>query len=345
MSVKKFIAGVGKTYNYDNQDNLLWVGKTLLNSSIEINTDSEEVRAGQGNALEMVYYHTSAMTVTQEEQQFNLNMIARTIGSNINVGGKIWEEEDVEITGGDGEVSKTPVETSSGNIYGWAELEDGSTERFTFSGSSFSLSDQSSGVVCVRYYTDDASARKLEVSANIIPSVVRTVIEAQLFSGDPQNVGASLLIGKVQVEVPRMQMDGTVNIEMTTTGVANTPVTGNALATRMPGCTASGVYATIAEIIDDANWYDNVNVITVENSDITMETGETEQLKVWAIPGGESPFLAPVDDLTFESDDTSIATVSSSGEVEGIGDGEATITVKITEKEEVQATATITVEI
>lgn len=48
---KKFICGVGKSYNFDSNDNLLWVGKTLLNSAIDITTASQELRAGQGKNI------------------------------------------------------------------------------------------------------------------------------------------------------------------------------------------------------------------------------------------------------------------------------------------------------
>ena len=336
---KKFVAGVGKTFNYDSNDNLLWIGKTLLNNSIEISTGSEEIRAGQGNQLHMVYYHSGAMSLTQEEQQFNLSMIAKTIGSSVVTGANVWEEETVTLTAGAGTVLGTPIATSSGTIYGWAELSDGTTERFTFSGSNFTLVGQSSGDVIVRYYENDTAARQVTIKANIIPSVVRTVVEAQMFSGDPSNVSTSTLIGKVLVEVSRLQLDGTATLNLTTTGVSSTPLKGMALAD------TSGNYATITEVVDNANWYDNINILAIQDDTISIARPGTETLQVWAVPtNGDAAFLAPVADLTFTSGTVGTATVGlHTGVITTVAAGTTVLTATITNKNTVSTTATLTV--
>lgn len=336
---KKFVAGVGKTYNYDSNDNLLWVGKTLLNSSIEISTGSEQVRAGQGNQLHMVYYHSGEMSITQEEQQFNLSMIAKTIGSSVVTGANVWEEETVTLTAGAGTVTGTPIATSSGAIYGWAELSDGTTERFTFSGSNFNLTGQSTGNVVVRYYENNTSARQITVNANIIPSVVRTVIEAQMFSGDPSDVSTSTLIGKVLIEVPKLQLSGTATLNLTTTGVSSTPLNGMALADN------SGNYATITEVVNNFNWYDNVTMLAIADDTIELTHPDTETLVVWAIPtNGDAPFIAPVADLSFTSGTTATCNVGlHTGLITTVASGTSIITCVITNKNTVGTTANVTV--
>ena len=342
---KKFLAGVGKTFNYDSNDNLLWVGKTLLNSSIEISTGSQNVNAGQGNALQMIYYHTGQLSLTQEEQQFNLSMIAKTIGSSIVTGANVWEEENVTLTAGAGSVLGTPIATSSGTIYGWAELSDGTTERFTFSTKDFNLVGQSTGTVCVRYYKADSAARQVTVNANIIPAIVRTVVEAQMFSGDPSNVGTSTLVGKVLVEVPRLQLDGTATLNLTTTGVSSTPIKGMALASTVAGCSSSGVYATITEVLDSANWYDNVGMICIADDTIAMTHPSTSTLQVWAVPtNGDAAFIAPVASLSFTSGTVGTATIGlHTGIITTVAAGSSVITVVITDKNTVGTTATLTV--
>lgn len=343
---KKFICGVGKTYNFDANDNLLWTGKTLINSAIEVTTGNEEIRAGQGNALQMVYYHTGALSLTQEEQQFNLTMLAKTLGSSIVTGASVWEEEAVTLTAGAGTVTGgTPIATSSGTIYGWAELEDGTTERFTFSGSNFNLVGQSTGVVCVRYYVTNSAARQITVNANIIPSVVRTVVEAQMFTGDPNNVSTSTLVGTVQIEVPRLQLDGSATITLASTGVASTPIKGNALASAVAGCSSSGVYATITEVLDSANWYDNISMICIADDTIAMSHPSTTTLQVWAVPtNGDAPFIAPNSDLSFTSGTTGTCTAGlHTGLITTVASGTSVITVTITSKSSVATTATVTV--
>lgn len=342
---KKFVCGVGRTFNYDSNDNLLWVGKTLISSAIEISTGSQNVNAGQGNALQMVYYHTGQLSLTQEEQQFNLSMIAKTLGSTIVTGANVWKEESVTLTAGAGTVLGTPIATSTGTIYGWAELLDGSTERFTFSGSDFNLIGQSSGTVCIRYYETNSSARQINVNANIIPSVVRTVVEAQMFSGDPSNVSTSTLIGKVLIEVPQLQLDGSASLNLTTTGVSSTSIKGMALASKVAGCSSTGIYATITEVIDSANWYDNVNMLAIADDTITMTHPSTHTLQVWAIPtNGDAPFIAPIEDLSFTSGTVGTCTIGlHTGLITSVASGSSIITVVITDKNTVTTTATVTV--
>jgi hypothetical protein len=315
----------------------------MINDSIEITTDKQDLRAGQGNVLQMVYFHTSAMNITLEEQQFNLDMAGRAIGSSIVTGASIWEEETVTLTAGAGVVLGTPIATSSGNIYGWVTLTDGTVERVTFTGSNFTVVGQSTGEVYVRYYETNSAARQLTVNANIIPSVVRLVVEAQLFSGDPNNVSASSLVGKVLVEIPRAQLGGAVKFDMSSSGVSNTPINAMALANSVTG-SGSGVYATITELIDSANWYDAVYALAIVDDTISVSTGTpTATLDIRAIPSVGDAFKPPYADLTFVSSDAAKATVSSSGVVTKVAAGTANITVTITNKNTIAATAIVTV--
>jgi hypothetical protein len=336
---------VGKTFNYDANDNLLWIGKTLINSAIEISTTGEEIRGEAGNLLQLIYYHTSTFALTQEEQQFNLTMLAKTLGASIVTGANVWEEEAVTITAGAGAVIGTPIATSTGTIYGWAELEDGSSERFTFSGQDFTLVGQSSGIVCVRYYKNNTAARQISVNANIIPSVVRTVVEAQLFSGDPNNVSTSTLIGKVLVEVPRLQLNGSASLTLNSTGASSTPISGTALASRVAGCNSAGVYATITEVINSANWFDGIQILAIQDDTPTVAVSSTITLQVWAVPtNGDAPFIAPIADLSFTSGTPANATAGlHTGVITGVLAGTSIITVVITDKNTVSTTATVTV--
>jgi hypothetical protein len=344
MSVdKRFICGVGRTFNYDSNGVLLWVGKTLINSAIDITTASQELRAGLGNTLQMVYFHSGALSLTQEEQQFNLAMIASTVGSSIVTGADVWEEETVALTGSSGTVVGTPKAPLGGTpIYGWATLSDGTYERFTFSSKTVTLVGQATGNVCVRYYKADAAARKITINSNFIPAVVRTVVEAQLFSGDPNELSTSTLIGNVQVEIPRLQLDGTAQINLTSGGVSSTPIKGNALESAVAGC-STGTYATITEIIDSANWYDNVTLLSMVDDTLPLTAGTSPiTLTVWAIPSVGQAFIADNSLLTFTSGTPATATVGeNTGIVTFAQAGSTVITIVITGKTSVGMTCTI----
>ena len=215
--MKKFLVSTADVYGYDSNDNLLFVGKTLLDSSIETTLSNTDVRAGKGNQLQYIYYHTAEMNITVNEAQFSLDFLALNVGSPINTGANIWTEETITVTNGAGSVTGTPLAVQTQTIYGWVTKEDETVERVVFSGSDFTLTDNKyNGNVCVRYYTNDAAARQVTVYADMLPSVIRLVMVGTLASSDT----TTNQIGTVQIEVPRASMTGAFTLSMLPDSVA-----------------------------------------------------------------------------------------------------------------------------
>ena len=342
--MKKFLVSTADVYGYDSNDNLLFVGKTLLDSSIETTLSNTDVRAGKGNQLQYIYYHTAEMNITINEAQFSLEFLALNTGSSIETGADIWTEESVAVTNGAGVVTKgTPLAIQTQTIYGWVTKEDGTVERVVFEGANFTLSDGSyNGTVCVRYYTNDAAARKVTVYADMLPSTIRLVMVGTLASSD----STTNQIGTVQIEVPRASMTGAFTLSMTPDAVAQTPLSVRALASTKAagGCEGNRpIYATITEKINGAKWYDNVIALAIKGGDFDLKSGDSKTLQVYAIKNdGSAAFLAPVGGLTFASSETSKATVEG-GIVSGVGAGSSTIKATITEVPEIDANVVVTV--
>ena len=343
--MKKFLVSTADVYGYDSNDNLLFVGKTLLDSSIETTLSNTDVRAGKGNQLQYIYYHTAEMNITINEAQFSLEFLALNTGSSIETGADIWTEESVAVTNGAGVVTKgTPLAIQTQTIYGWVTKEDGTVERVTFNGTGFTLTDSSyNGTVCVRYYTSDAAARKVTVYADMLPSTIRLVMVGTLASSD----STTNQIGTVQIEVPRASMTGAFTLSMTPDSVAQTPLSVRALSSTVNtgGCDGNRpIYATITEKINGAKWYDNVIALAIEGGDFTMTNGTSKQLQVYAIKNdGSAAFLAPVNGITFASDTEATATVEG-GLVVAKATGTATIKATITDMPEIDANVIVTVE-
>lgn len=342
--MKKFLVSTADVYGYDSNDNLLFVGKTLLDSSIETTLSNTDVRAGRGNQLQYIYYHSAEMNITVNEAQFSLDFLALNTGSAITTGAKIWTEESVTVTNGAGAVTEgTPLSVQTQTIYGWVTKEDGTVERVAFTGKGFTLADTSySGTVCVRYYTNDSAARQITVYADMLPSVIRLVMVGALASSD----STTNQIGTVQVEVPRASMTGAFTLSMTPDAVAQTPLSVRALASNEAagGCDGNRpIYATITEQINGAKWYDNVVALAIQGGDFDLGTSESVQLQVYAIKNdGSAAFLAPTDGLTFASDHTEFATVDE-GLVAGVAAGKATIKATITDVPSIDANVIVTV--
>lgn len=341
--MKKFLVSTADVYGYDSNDNLLFVGKTLLDSSIETTLSNTDVRAGKGNQLQYIYYHTAEMNITINEAQFSLEFLALNTGSSIVTGGNIWKEESVEVVNGAGLVAGTPIAVATQTIYGWVTKEDGTVERVTFGGSNFTLADTTyNGTVCVRYYNYDASARQITINADMLPSTVRLVMEAQLCSSE----ATTNKIGTVQIEVPRASMTGSFTLSMTSDGVAQTPLSVRALASTVNGGGCNGnrpVYARISEKIDGANWYDGVIALAIEGGDFEIAVDGTKKLQVYAIKNdGSAAFLAPINEITFSSDAIAKAKVEN-GVVTGVSAGNATIKASVTNAPEIDANVVVTV--
>lgn len=228
MAIKKFMVSVADVDGYDENDNLLFTSKTLLDSSIEVTLGNSEVRGGRGNQLLYVYYHTGAMNITLNDTQWSLSFLGSTVGADIVTGNDIYTSETITLgASGAGTVTGTPLAIQGATIYGWVQQVDGTVERVTFSGQTFSSSSGTSGdVVCVTYYAADAASRSITIPANAIPKVVRLVMRASLNSGDE----SSNQIGEIQIIVYKATLSGAFTLSMTSDGVSQTPLSAMALA-------------------------------------------------------------------------------------------------------------------
>ena len=349
MADRKFLTSVADVYAYDDSDNIVFTAKTLLDSSIEVSLGSAPVRGGRGNQLQYIYYHTGEMKFTITDTQWNLGMLASTVGSTQDTT-SFYKEESVTVTGSAGSVGEVPLAfVTGGTIYGWATSPLGVTQRIVIAvGKTFTVTGvETSGTWCVRYYTANLSIGKtVTIKANMIPSVLKLVMETQLNSSDVK----TNKIGIVQIIAPTVTLSGAFSVAMKADGVANTPLTGTALAYNpgTSGCTASPYYAEIIEIIDDTDWWDNVIALSVEGGDFSMGNSTTSTLVVWAIPSTGAAFIPPAADLDFNLVGTPTATSTIVGIHTGIvtsntTDGTAVIKANITSATTIDTTVTVTV--
>lgn len=346
MTNRTFLTSVADVMAYDENDVLLFTAKTLLDSSIDVKLASTDVRGGFGNGLLFRYFHSNEMAITLTDAQWNLGLLSNTVGSGITTGNDVYVSETITLgASGAGTVVGTPLAIQGATIYGFINHVDGTYQRITFTGSSFASSTGTSGdVVCVTYLGADAASRSLTINANVIPKIVRLVMTASLNSSDE----STNKIGHVEFLVYRCLLSGSFTISMKSDGVSSTPLTASALAYRdveSAACTNGDVYCRITEVLDNANWYDNVSALAIDGGDFSLATTTaTKQMVVWAIRSGDLPFLAPVADLDFASSVTADATVGlHTGLVQGVSSGATVISVNITAVPTVEASATCTV--
>lgn len=313
MGIRKFLTSVADVYAYDADDNIVFTSKTLLDSSIEVTLGSAPVRGGRGNQLQYTYYHTGEFNVTLTDTQWNLALLGSTVGDTQTALYDYYKEETVTMSGSSASVTGTPLAFEGETIYGWATSPSGATQKVTFTGKTFTVSDSVAGDWCVRYYTENAtSGNAITISANMVPKVVKLVMETQLNSADV----TTNKIGMVQIIIPRLQLSGAFSISMTADGIANTPLTGTALAfsdAASQSCGVSeGYYARIIEVIDNTSWYDNLIGLAIEGGNITMGNSSTETLSVFAIPSSGTAFKVPNSAVCFTSSSPTVFNVTGS---------------------------------
>lgn len=354
MAYRKFLTSVADVYGYDNQDRIVFIGKTLSNSSIEATLGSTPVRGGKGNQLQYTYFHTGELKVTVEDTQWNLGMLAATVGADIDNGNYYAQETVTVSASGSGVVSGSPIAFESGApLYGWAtDNGTGAIYQVVLSSSgSFTLPTNApkSQAYCVRYYAQNKTAgNQFVIPANSIPKIVKLVLESQLNSSD---ITANK-IGTVQIIIPKAQLSGAFTINMTSDGVATTPIEATALsytpstADEIAACGGMPIYARVIEHIVNTSWSDNIVDLAIAGGNVTIPVGATTYLSAFAITNQNYSFklAAPSQAVFTVTSGSAVASVTTAGKLRGLTSGSATVkasTVGLTPAYEASVTVNV----
>ena len=352
--MKTLVASVGVVRLFDpSNDALICTANTCTTTGINLGVTAEEARGGQGNMLLGKYYHDTSFGLNIEDQLFDLEYLALNCGGQITAGGNVITTEQVKV-GANGAVviSQTPVALGT-SVVGWAKKPsegDEATKTLTFDAetktaeSTYSEDD----IVCVTYLTNVASARSFKVSSTFIPSVVHAIMTVPLFKAgtNGQIDTGSSKVGEMIVDVPQLQLEGSQELSLTSSGISSTSLSGSALATftSVDSCSVEGYYAVITENIFGRDEFDDVKAIVIEDSDVDLKENETQKLVVIALhEGTTAPSVVDASKLTFASDSDAIATVSTAGVVTGVAVGSTNVEAVVTGHTNLIATARVTV--
>lgn len=342
--MRNFIAGCA-TVDMLVGDRIIATANTLVDSSININSSSEDVRGGIGNKLLGKYYHTSTMDINLTDVVFRLEYLAFQTGSNIEQISQIFASEQVTINSNQGIIVGDPDDYEDYGKIAWVTLPgEDSYETVELNGKQFTYEAADGQVVCVKYVRRDLGSKSIVVSSNFIPSEVKLVMRCNLYRAGANNaINDSSKVGELQIVVPRFQFNGAQELSLQSSGVCQVPIAGSALDNPSADCTEGGYYAIITETISGVKWYDNVITLAVEDSDVELEVNETKQLVVKAVPKSGSAFTVSASELTFTSGSDSIATVTDAGLVAAVAQGTTNITIAAKDKPELTAIAEVTV--
>ena len=231
----------------------------------------EELRAGMGNALWGKYAHTSTFDLKITDAMFNLEYLAANVGSAVEHGGDVFRDETL-TSNGSGEITLTatavPIQ-SSGVVYAYVRLAGQGGDKRTkvqVNGNNKLTGLLPNTEYCVRYMYSDASASKVVINSNFIPSTLSVILTANLYSGDSCNQETSTKVGTLTIKVPRFQLNGNQELSMSATGIAQTSFEGSALASGCTGCDDNGVYAEIIQVLLTDRWFTQASGLVIEDS-------------------------------------------------------------------------------
>jgi len=289
---------VGNATLFDGE-RLVASANTLIDSGITIGLSFEDIRAGQGNKLYGRYAHTSTFDLKLTDAMFNLEYITMNTGSDISLGGDVMVDEELTSTAKKITLSKTAVAISGSKVYAYAKKSgtDNVYDKYAVAQDN-SIEVPADGTYCIRYmYTNDL-ASKMVVKANFIPKTLTLILEANLYSGGSCDIETSTLAGKVTIKVPRFMLNGSQELSLTASGVANTSIEGTALASGCAGCSGDGVYAEIIQVMANRTLENGFTGIVVEDAVREASKGDKLELNVYACPVDAAPIKLTNDQIT-----------------------------------------------
>ena len=244
---------------------------TLTDSTLNISVTAEEVRGGWGNQLLGKIFHDTNFGVNLTEATWSLDYLAAQIGSQISenatgkyissVQGTMAAEGALTVKIDDGKIATLFEDTNAmcpGTNSKIVWVKDCNDDMFTYTVSGDSTytytlvgtKNPKEGKVCVYYPTSQDGCRQLIVSAAYAPQEFSLFLYGKLFAGNGCQKSQGKAAGKIVIEIPRFQLDGTVDMTMNPSSAATISLNGTALAY---GCTcgedAEPEYAKITTIL------------------------------------------------------------------------------------------------
>lgn len=287
MNAEAFIERDGKLEHY-------FSAKTLTDSTVNISVTSEEIRGGEGAQLLGRFFHTSNFGVNLTDALFDFKYLEAQIGSDIELADAEYIYEDtITLTNGEGTLNKEPavlfgseqnicVDAAASTI-AWIKDCDGNYVTVYPNDKEVTGVELADGTYCVKYPITQEGCKQVLVKAMYQPKEFKLVLTGNLFAGSSCSIANSSKVGKLVIEIPRFQLDGSVDLGLNMSSAATIALNGFALASGC-GC-GDAQYAKMSEILD-GDQYIGYTTITVANKD-DLHVGDV--LKVYAAGAKKLP--------------------------------------------------------
>ena len=273
--------------------------KTLTESTINISISNEDVRGGDGGRLLGKYFHTTSFKVTLTDVVFNLKYISALVGSDITIGDGsriIFKKSEciIELFG---------ALSDQGDDHDLVLLDDTNELLAT------AETNEKGG--CDVEIKTVKNCRQIKINSNYKPRELVLFLKTKLFMGNNKIASMGIPIGDLTIEIPRFQLDGELELPLSSSGATNVQITGTVLAGGMDSC-GQKWYSKISEFISCGfSKYSGYTSMVIANQD-KLYVGSL--ISVYAVGPNKTPKKMEKGEYFISG-----TAVNYSGEITGIG--------------------------
>lgn len=185
---------------------------------------------------------------------------------------------------------------------------------------------------CVMYFYQNDNADNIIIPVDYVPDELHVIILNDLFNADISTTNNATKIGRLITDIPRLQLDGAQDLNLTATSAATVSLSGSALAVdNTDSCEGESYYGTMTEEIFGAKWQNEVKAIAFEDADIALANGGTQTLVCYVLfDGNKAPKIVDNANFTFAVEDgDSFVGVDAKGVVTAKATGTAHISATL----------------
>lgn len=299
-------------------DEVLYSSNKLQSNQIQTSINLGAVQGGLGNATLINLPDTPNLTLSMTAADFSLEAQGLQIGDVPSYNAIVRVQESVAVSaGGVLTVTGTPVApkgTSTGDVVGYVN-----EEVYTFTGNTITLPTYTEGAnYCVTYFVQKLAAKQIDISTLFAPMIVRALIAMPVFASTTGDISTGSRVGTLFITVPRLQLNGDLNIDGSQTAASTTVLNATALSfdeyqtTTGNACAANEPkLAYMALDLSDESGYDHVVRLVVVGGGVSGAVNTVVESPVLLLmDNGETQPIANYTDFTFTAD-AAVATVNS----------------------------------
>jgi len=317
----KFIISAGDL-TLRNISTTQWVMRstTLMNTGIEESVQQQIIRGGKNAPTRYKYGYQKEFTLSAEDCKWNPTAIALNNGTTVQNGTRTVTKVESNVTlGSSGEytLAETPNSSTVAIEYGDSMVNVAPV------GDVVTYASWANNTVNVIYTYAKATVDYITIGASSFPGAYDCTIDADLFDDDH----GQIKVGSVQINIPRLQLDGNASYTIDMNNPFTTSFSGSALADD------SGNYAYITIILDSSDIYSEISDLWLSPDSDTLDIsdGDTLTLTAHGYRGSSKDDIINPTGVTYSSDDEAVATVgASTGVITLVGAGSCTITGSLT---------------